>query len=130
MDFLQNFHSFVLELPSSQKGNFVEKLCVQVARPEESFLHVLSRKIDIQRQVFVAYDQEKDLKNTSDETIDANQWLRVLYLLTYFFWQSKEVGIRYKAFNTLCKVRDLLPESCLSNAMIQQGWERISKQVL
>lgn len=130
MDFLQNFYSFVSELPKSQSGNFVEELCVQVSQPAESFLHTLSRKIDIQKQVFVAYDREKDLKNVSDERIDANQWFRVIYLLAYFFLQSKEVGIRYKALNTLCKAHELLPESCLSNDRFHQWWEENIKQVV
>jgi len=110
IELLSQFQSHVQTLASTQAGNFIDEIKAQFPTPKEPFLHRLCRKIDIKGQLFVAYDDIKDLRPTSDEQLDDNNWLKIIWILAYFSSQS-DAGIRYKAINTLLKVRDAHPST-------------------
>lgn len=108
IELLSQFQSHVQALVSTQDGNFIDEIKAQFPIPKESFLHRLCRKIDIKGRLFVAYDDIKDLHSISDEQLDNSNWLKIIWILAYFGSQS-DAGIRYKAINTLLKVRDIHP---------------------
>lgn len=93
IELLSQFQSYVQALASTQAGNFIDEIKAQFPTPKEPFLHRLCRKIDIKGQLFVAYDDIKDLHPTSDEQLDDNNWLKIIWILAYFSSQS-DAGIR------------------------------------
>ncbi|MCQ2955886.1 MAG: hypothetical protein MJ218_01695 [Opitutales bacterium] len=125
IELLSQFQSHVQALASTQAGNFIDEIKAQFPTPTEPFLHRLCRKIDIKGQLFVAYDDLKDLRPTSDEQLDDNNWLKIIWILAYFGAQS-DTGIRYKAINTLLKVRDAHPSN---HALVEQLYALIEAEL-
>ena len=117
--FLDQFKSFVINLNKTQDGNFIESLNEQIQQPTEIFLHLLCRKIDIKKTLFVDYDAIKDLKQTNDESLDNDNWMKVFYILAYWFIDTNEITIKYKALNTLLKALDLRPYEFKQNIFIK-----------
>ena len=79
----------------------------------------MCRKIDIKKTLFVDYDAIKDLKQTNDESLDNDNWMKVFYILAYWFIDTNEITIKYKALNTLLKALDLRPYEFKQNIFIK-----------
>lgn len=127
-DFLNDFKNFLLQLPKVESGNFIKDINENIQQPVESFLHKLCRKIDIKKVLYVAYDERKDLTSTSDSVISNDDWLKVVYILSYWVHKEESLSIKYKALNSLLKTKDIMPKECLENKFINHTYSKIIKK--
>lgn len=129
-DFLNDFKNFLLQLPKNEAGNFLKNIDDDIQQPSEAFLHKLCRKIDIKKVLYVAYDEQKDLIPTSDKIISNDNWLKVVYILSYWMFKEESLSLKYKALNTLLKAKDIIPKECLDNKFVNQIYSKIVKEIL
>lgn len=120
--FLEDFKSSITKLDEKQNGNFVEDLNEQVQWPNETFFHLLCRKIDIRKRLFISYDTVKDLTPTNEILLDDNGWLKVIYILAYWTFSDNLITIKYKALNTLLKAMDLISNRCKENKFVSETY--------
>ena len=128
--FINDFKTYLITIPNTQTGNFVKVLNEQIQQPTEIFFHLLCRKIDIKKNLFVDYDDKQDLKALRQEILDENGWLKSIYVLSNFFLLSQNNSVTYKALNSLLKVRDFMPKYCLENAFVQLIYKEFIKEIL
>ncbi len=128
--FISDFKTYLMNLSNKQTGNFVNVLDEQIQHPTEIFLHLLCRKIDIKKNLFVDYDDKQDLKPLRQEMLDNSGWLKSIYILSYFFLSSQNNSITYKALNSLLKARDFMPKNCLENSFVQIIYKEFIKEIL
>ena len=129
-NFLNDFKNFLLQLPKCEVGNFVKDIDANIQQPSEVFLHKLCRKIDIKKVLYVAYDEQKDLTLISDKIISNNDWLKVIYILSYCMLTEESLSVKYKALNTLLKAEEVMPKECLENKFVNHIYSKIIKETL
>ena len=129
-NFLNDFKDFLVQLPKIEAGNFLRNIDNDIQQPSEIFLHKLCRKIDIKKALYVAYDEQKDLTPTSDKIISNDDWLKVIYILSYWMLKEESLSLKYKALNTLLKAKDIMPKECLGNKFVNQIYNKIIKEAL
>ena len=129
-NFLNDFKNSLVQLPKTEFRNFIKDVDENIQQSSEIFLHKLCRKIDIKKVLYVAYDEQKDLTPTSDKIISSNDWLKVIYILSYWFYTEESLPIKYKALNTLLKAKDIMPKECLENKFVNQIYNKITEEVL
>ena len=129
-NFLNDFKSFLIQLPKIESGNFLKNIDDDIQQPFEAFLHKLCRKIDIKKVLYVAYDEQKDLIPISDKIISNDDWLKVVYILSYWMLKEESLSLKYKALNTLLKAKDIMPKECLDNKFVNQIYSKIVKEIL
>lgn len=129
-NFLNDFKSFLIQLPKIESGNFIKDIDENILQPSEAFLHKLCRKIDIKKILYVAYDGQKDLTPTSDKIISNDDWIKVVYILSYWALKEKSLSVKYKALNTLLKAEEIMPKECLENKFVNQLYTKITEETL
>ena len=129
-NFLNDFKNFLLQLPKVESGNFVKDIDDNLQQPSEDFLHKLCRKIDIKKVLYVDYDEQKDLTPTSSSVISNDNWLKVIYILSYWILKEESLSVKYKALNTLLKSEEIMPNECLENKFVNQIYSKIVKEML
>lgn len=129
-EFLDEFRDFLLKLPKDQTGNFCDQIDTMLVRFDIDFLHLVCRKIDIKKSLYTSYDAKRDLLPVSMEQLNANYCLKIVYILTYFLLRGNSKGIRYKALNSLLKLREIIPAECLNNPFADKIYTKYIKELL
>ena len=129
-EFLDEFRDFLLKLPKDQTGNFCDQIDTMLVRFDIDFLHLVCRKIDIKKSLYTSYDAKRDLLPVSMEQLNANYCLKIVYILAYFLLCESSKGIRYKALNSLLKLREIMPAECLNNPFAHKIYTEYIKELL
>ena len=129
-EFLNEFQDFLLKLPKDQTGNFCDQIDTMLVQPEYSFLHLVCRKIDIKKTLYTSYDEKRDLSPLSMEQLNASYCLKIFYILACFLFCKNSESIRYKALNSLLKLREIMPAECLNNPFAHKIYTKYIKELL
>ncbi|MDR1255186.1 MAG: hypothetical protein LBJ78_04165 [Puniceicoccales bacterium] len=129
-------HSLAEKIASFSEGlslNLKQQFEVSM-NPDEVFLHMLCRKIDIAKKIYQSYD-DMFLKPTSDVLLQSTGWECVLFLFAthlsnlQFNTDSFKI-LGYKWINTLLKAQSLMPSDLQQNVFVQKLYTELLPQWL
>ena len=127
---MDEFRDSLLKLAKDQTGNFCDQIDAMLVRSDIDFLHLVCRKIDIKKSLYTSYDEKRDLVPVGMEQLNANYCLKIVYILACFLFCKNSESIRYKALNSLLKLREIIPAECLNNPFVHKVYTEYVKELL